>query len=348
MNIKSMIRMVWKPAAGLAGLAGLVVWSTGALETKVQPGQLEHRPGIALPAGVTTAVVRMAPTASRTEVAGTVTSEQRVNLSARLSASIRDIRVVAGDAVTNGQLLATLDDRELREQVAAAEAQFKQAESEYARATRLFEKAAVTEQSRMAAESACQGAKARLEQARVMLEYAKVVSPIDGVVADRRIEAGDLASPGQVLLSVYDPRRMRLEAPAPVRLIPRLALNQEVELRLEGVQQAVTGVIREIASEVDPLTRTRTVKVNIPDAAPGLLPGSYGSLVVEGATRQTLWAPASAVYRVGQQEFVQVVTGGRAIQRAVKTGVARGGQVEILSGLDDGDAVLTAPVMKEG
>lgn len=348
MNMMRWTKMLWKPVAGVAGLAALVIWSAGVLESKVKPGRVAHEPGMPVPAGVTPVVVRMAPVASRVEVVGMVASEQRINLSARLGATIQEVRVAAGDVVTNGQLLVVLDDRELREQVVAAEAQAGQAEAEFARATLLFGKGAATEQARLAAESGARAAKARLEQGRVMLGYTRISSPIDGVVSDRRIEPGDLAGPGQVLLSVYDPRRMRLEVPVPVRLVSRVALNQEVELRLEGVGRSVTGVVKEIVGEVDMLTRTQKLKVGISEVVPRLVPGGYGSLWVEGDVRETLWAPVAAVYRVGQQEFVQVVEGGRAIQRAVKTGVVRGGQVEILSGLDDSEAVLPVAVMKEG
>lgn len=348
MNTMQWIKRVWKPVAGVAGLAALVLWSAGILETKTPPGRVAHEPGVPVPAAASPVVVRRVDSVSRIEVVGTAASEQRINLSARLAAYVQEVRVSAGDAVTNGQVLVVLDDREPREQLAAAESRFKQAEAEYARATQLFAKAAATEQSRMAAEAAYEAARAGLQQAKVMLGYTRIVSPIDGVVTDRRMEAGDLAAPGQTLLTVYDPRRMRLEIPVPVRLVSRFALGQAVELRLEGAAGPVKGTVREIVSEVDPLTRTQKVKVGIPEPGMRLLPGGYGSVRVDGEARSTLWAPASAVYRVGQQEFVQVVVGGRAIRRAVTTGMTREGQVEILSGLDDGDAVLPAPVMKEG
>lgn len=346
MNWKRWTGMLWKPVAGLVGLAALVVWSVGALETKVEPGRVEHQPGIALPAGVKPVAARVAETAARVELAGTVASEQAINLGARLAAHVRDVHVSAGDAVTNGQLLVVLDDRELREQLVAAESQYRQAAAEFERATQLFGKAAATEQSRMAAEAGHEAAKARLQQAKVMLGHTRIVSPIDGVVTERRIEAGDLASPGQTLLTVYDTRRMRLEIPVPVRLVSRFSMGQEVDLRLEGAAGPVKGVVQEIVGEVDPLTRTRKVKVGITDRALRLLPGGYGVAWVEGEVRRAVWVPASAVYRLGQQELVQVVAGDRAIRRAVKTGAARDGEVEILSGLDDGESVLPEPVMK--
>jgi RND family efflux transporter MFP subunit len=345
--MKQWVGRVGRPVAGLAGLVALVVWSGGACESKVAPGRVEHQPGIALPGGVRTCTARVERTAASVEIIGTVTSEQRINLSARLSAYVQQTAVSAGDSVTNGQLLVALDDRDIRQQLSGAEAQYRQAESEYQRATQLFEKGAATEQVRQAAESAFQSAKAHLEGARVMATYARIVSPIDGVVTDRRIEVGDLAAPGQILLSVYDPHHMRLEVPIPVRLIPSLPLHREIEVTLDGFDAPLKGVVREIVSEVDPLSRTQLGKVHIEDSARRILPGTYGRIRMQGEPRDAVWVPGSAVYRVGQQELVQVAVNGRVLRRVVRTGVRRTDAVEILSGLEDGETVLPEPI-REG
>lgn len=341
------MKRLGRPAAGIAGLAALAIWSGGACESKVAPGRVGHEAGAALPAGAAIFTARVERVASDVEVIGSVASEQRINLSARLSAYVQRTAVAAGDSVTNGQVLVSLDDRDVRQQLAGAEAQFKQADAEYQRTRQLFEKGASTEQARQAAESAYQATRAQLEAARVMLTYTQITSPIDGVVTDRRVEAGDLAAPGQILLSVYDPRRMRLEVPIPVRLTPRLPLNREMEVILDGFDTPFKGVMGEIVSEVDPLSRTRLGKVRIESGGRSILPGTYGRIRVEGDVRETIRVPVSAVYRVGQQELVQVVVNGRVLRRVVRTGEVRGDRVELLSGVADGELILAAPV-KEG
>ncbi len=330
----------------LVGLAAVVVWAGGFLGDKNKPGVLAHQPGVAIPEGAATLVVAVESAPVRVEVVGTTASEEKINLSARIPAYVSEIFASAGDRVAKGQVLLTLDDRDIRQQLAGAEAQLNQAQTEYDRAKQLFEREATTQQALTAAESMLAGARAQVEQVKVMLTYAQVTSPIDGIVTERRIEAGDLANPGMPLLAVYDPARMRLEAPVPVRLIDRLALGQAVEVALERPARVFPGTVSEIVSEVDAATRTQLVRVHLDGVAGDVLPGTFGRLWVAAEAREAIFVPASAVVHIGQLSFVQAVRDGRAVRRLVKTGPARGDSVEILSGLRAGDAILVTPIQE--
>jgi multidrug efflux pump subunit AcrA (membrane-fusion protein) len=116
---------------------------------------------------------------------------------------------------------------------------------------------------------------------------------------------------------------------------------------VDGSAVPVKGTVREIVAEVDPLSRSQKVKIRLETAGVRLLPGTYGRISVEGDSHDSVWVPESAVIRIGQQELVQVVQAGRVIHRIVRTGAARAGQVEIISGLGDGEMILVEPV-KEG
>ena len=341
------ITLTWRPLVGLAGLVAMALWMAGTFESKVAPGKLEHLPGFALPAQAKTVTVKVTRSASPIEVVGSAASERSVNLSARIPATITSMLVKAGDAVTNGQVLVTLDDRDIREQLGGAEAQCRQAEVEHHRTLQLFEKGATTDQAKVGAQTAFEAARARVQQMRVMLSYATICSPIDGIVTDRRFEEGDLAAPGQIMVVVYDPHQIRFEVQVPVRLLPRFTLDQQVMVKLDGIVPSVRGRVREIVSEVDPLSRTQKVKIKLEQGNLPVLPGTYGRITVEGDAHDSVWVPATAMYRVGQQEFVQVVSEGRVVRRIVRTGNTQGDQVEVLSGLGDGEVLLTEPV-KEG
>lgn len=337
------LKRYWKPIAGIVGLAIVIMYSAGSCRAKVKPGDLAHESGAPLPAGAETFTVKTENIAPRIDVIGTVGSEEQIHLSARISAYVKEVFVSAGSAVKKGETLVTLDSREIAEQMAGAEAQLKQAETEYQRAKQLLENKATTDQAFTAAESAYNGAKAQMERMRVMMSYAQIVSPIDGIVTDRRIEVGDLANPGQVLLTVYDSQHMRLEAPVPVRLVDKLAMNQEVEIKLERPARVFKGRVSQIVSEIDPMSRTQFVKIQLDDATGDILPGTFGRLFVDDDARETILVPASAVYRAGQLEMVQVVENGRSVRRLVKSGPVSGDKVEILSGLKDGEKVLVKP-----
>ena len=345
-TIAPSLKKILKTLLGLVGLAVVIVWSGGFLGDKTRPGKLEAETGMPLPRDAETLEVQIQTVLTRVDVVGTTASEEKINLSARIPAYVSEIFASAGDRVMKGQVLVTLDDRDIRQQLAAAEAQLHQARTEYDRAKSLFDKEATTQQAMTAAESMFNAAQAQVEQVKVMLTYAQVTSPIDGIVTDRRIEAGDLANPGMPLLAVYDSARMRLEAPVPVRLIDRLALGQAVEVALERPARVFPATVSEIVAEVDAASRTQLVKVRLQGVQNDVLPGTFGRLWVEAEPRDAVFVPASAVVRIGQLSFVQILRDGRALRRLVQTGPARGDSLEILSGLRPGDVVLVNPVQE--
>ncbi|NCA81594.1 MAG: efflux RND transporter periplasmic adaptor subunit [Opitutae bacterium] len=345
-NIAAPLKKHLKLLVGLVGLAAVIAGSGGFFSKKVKPGVLENQAGVPVPADAATVEVKAESAPVRVEVVGTTASEEKINLSARIPAYVGEIFASAGDRVKKGQKLIALDDRDIRQQLAGAEAQLNQAQTEYERAKQLFQKEATTQQALTAAESMYAGARAQVEQVKVMLTYAQVESPIDGIVTERRIQTGDLANPGMLLLAVYDPLRMRLEAPVPVRLVDRLALGQAVEVSLERPARVFPGTVAEIVSEVDAASRTQLVKVHLEGVEGDVLPGTFGRLWVEAESREAVFVPASAVRQIGQLSFVQVVRDGRAVRRLVKTGPVRGDRIEILSGLRAGDAILVNPILE--
>jgi membrane fusion protein (multidrug efflux system) len=343
---KNIVSRLWRPIIGIIALAVIIAWTGGFFDSKVPPGKIPHQKGTPFADKAKLYTVTKEQFAPRIDVVGTVASEETIHLSSRIPSYIKDIFASAGDAVEKGQVLITLDDREIKEQLSAAESQYRQAEIEYKRTKSLFEKTAATEQSLVAAESMYTSSRARVEQVRVMLTYTKIISPIRGLVTDRRVEIGDLANPGQVLLSVYDPLRMRLEAAVPVRLIDKLTINQNVEATLERPDKTFKGTVTEIVSEVDPTTRTQLVKVRLNDHSGKILPGVFGRLWIEEDPRFGIVIPASAVYPVGQLEMVLVVEEKRVIRRMVTTGLRLGERVEVLSGLKEGEIIVVHPQIR--
>jgi len=343
----SWIMKWWKLWAGITGLLFIVLWTGGACTSKVAPGKVDYVPGRPLSDGAVILVTSNEQVTVRIDVVGTVASEEKVHLSARIPAYVKEVFASAGDAVKAGELLVTLDDREINEQFAAADAALKQAETEFNRTRRLLETKAATEQAFDAAESAFRSARANVDRIKVMLSYTRISCPIDGVVADRRVEAGDLASPGQLLLSVYDPESMRLEVPVPVRLLARLPKGRQVDVILDRVPEVVRGQVVEIVGEVDPMSRTQKVKIHLEGVGGTALPGTFGRVWVEEEEHSAVLLPVGSVYRVGQLEYVQVVEEDRVMRRLVRTGQSHAGRTEILSGLAAGQKVLRDPIQEE-
>lgn len=348
---KSSNGSVWlkivKWTVAVCGLVLMIAWTGGFFHAKVRAGKLEVAAGKPLPQGAETYKVEPEPVAARVDVVGTVTAEEKVHLSARINAYVSKVNVRTGTEVAKGQTLIELDSREIQEKLTAANINLKQSKTEYERTLNLYKKNAATEQALTAAEHRYSSSQSRVAEIRVMRTYTKINSPIDGIVTERKIEAGDLANPGQVLMRVYDPRKMRLEVPVPVRLIEKLSLNQKVDITLDRPTRAFNGRVSEIVGEIDPSSRTQKVKIRIEDKKGDILPGTFGRVWVKESPHETIMIPASAVTMVGQLEMVNVVQNDRVLRRMVKTGPSYGGRVEVLSGLSAGDVILVSP-LKEG
>lgn len=323
-------------------LALLVALSVGCGgKNKIEPGQSAYEPGRPLPPDAALTTVAVERVGARVDVVGSVAAAERVKIAARLQAEVRAVHASAGQRVKKGDRLIVLDDREIQEQRSAAEAQWRQADAEYKRTRQLHESRNASDQELTAAEANVQAARAQVDRVLVLQSYATIDAPLAGVVIERHVEVGDLTAPGKELLAMYDAARMRVEAAVPVRLIPYLALNEPVEVTLEHPAIALTGVVAEIVGEIDPRSRSQLVRVNVDRPEADLLPGAFGRLWVTTEPRDMLYAPASAVRRVGQLETVGVVQGDRVIDRLVRTGASAGGRVEILSGLSAGDIICT-------
>jgi len=341
------ILLVIKWPVAIAGLALMIAWTGGMFHAKTAAGKLETAPGLPLPENAKTFTVKLAKVAPRIDVVGTVASEETVHLSARISAYVSRVSASAGQRVKKGQVLIELDSREMKEKLAAANIRLKQSRTEYNRTRSLYKQKAATEQAMTAAESGFSAAKSQVAEIEVMLTYTQIKSPINGVVTDRRVERGDLANPGQVLLSVYDPLNMRIEVPVPVRLIEKLSLRQAVDISLDKPTRPFKGRVSEIVSAIDPLSRTQEVKVHIDNKKGDILPGTFGRVWVKEDPYPAVLVPASAVVMSGQLEMVHLVKDQRVVRQMVKTGPAFGRKVEILSGLSQGDVILVSP-LKEG
>lgn len=191
------------------------------------------------------------------------------------------------------------------------------------------------------AEARIQEAEAEGRRVRAQLGYTRIAAPGPGVVVEKTVEVGELATPGRSLLRLDDPSGYRLEVALPSAQAARVRVGQPIPVRLDGVGDGpLAGRVAEIVPEADPATRTVTVKVDLPPT-PGLRSGLYGTARVELARAERLRVPVAAVVERGQLTGVYVVEGERVARwRLVTLGPRRDDRVEVLSGLAPGDAVV--------
>jgi multidrug efflux pump subunit AcrA (membrane-fusion protein) len=152
---------------------------------------------------------------------------------------------------------------------------------------------------------------------------------------------GDMVSPGQILLTLFDPKRMQLVAGVRESMAHKLQVGQSIGVYVEGLRKQCSGTVSEIVPEAQSSSRSFLVKVTGP-CPTGIYTGMFGRILIPLEDEQVLVIPPQAVRKVGQLELVQVVEDGRPLTRAIRTGRNLQEGVEVLSGLREGESVVLA------
>ncbi len=346
---------------GVTVLAVVIAWMSGTFAEKTAPGNL---PAARRRAGHRRVVaVTRTERASQFESVGTVQPQERSEVASRMLASINEVRVRAGDRVAAGDLLVTLDDREVQAQLREAQAMAVGIEAdlaiqqrEYERYQQLYQDQAVTREALDRVERRYEVARAQLQRVRaqtsrieIQLSYTRITAQGAGVVAERLVDPGDLAVPGKPLLTVHDPHQLELQASVREKLSSFVRIGMPVSVRIDALDRTLPGKVREIVPRAEPASRSLLVKVALPsDQLEGVFVGMFGRVALPVGSEEWLTIPTGAVRHIGQVDLVDVVLpDGTLERRFVRLGRSFGVRVEVLAGLRAEERVAVEPVAEE-
>lgn len=333
----------------------LLIYMQGGFTGKVAPGTTpltrEANPPLEHTVAVTTQQV-----GDILAWPGVVKSRTVAEIAPRLTARIVEIKVNAGDTVKKGEVIAHLDERDLKAQEKAALAALSGANAHAARTradkqriSGLYEKEAATRERYDVAVALAKEAQAGADQAgsalteiRARLADTLLLAPFDATVVKRLKQPGDMGMPGVPVVTLQVPRGLRLEVEVPAVCAGALQSGETVVVWIDTLDQTFNAVIDEIIPEMDAQTHSQLIKIALP-AVEGLKPGYFGWLKQACEEHTALLIPASAVQHLGQLEIVRVLSDGRQSTRHIRTGKTFGDRVEVISGLHAGEIVMTDP-----
>ncbi|WP_374673936.1 efflux RND transporter periplasmic adaptor subunit [Ideonella sp.] len=331
---------------------------------------------LAAPAGlaaatlaVPTVPVAAAHAAAGREADATLQAVRQATVAAQVGGNVLALLVKAGDAVRAGQPLARLDDRDAAAALARAQAAVAQARAERRHATLAAERARelrrqgfisqagldTAETQAQATDAALRQAEGGQRQAAVQQGFTTVTAPFDGVVLQTHLEAGDLASPGRAILTLYAPGALRAVVQVPASRAGGLGhATPQIELPGEGPAAGTPRWVTPLRSTAlpgtDPVSQTVEWRLDLPAGLPGR-PGQHVRVRWSGAAppsaapssaapRGPLSVPAEAVLRRGELTAVYVARDNGFTLRAVHVGtVGADGRVPVLAGVQAGERV---------
>jgi RND family efflux transporter MFP subunit len=288
-----------------------------------------------------------------------------VELHAKVSGFLREMKVDIGDRVKAGQLMATLEVPELRDELHSAMATEQKAEADYTNAHLIYMRlTAVNKQhpnlvaqqeldtadakDRTTAASIA-ASKADVAKYNTLEDYTRITAPFDGVITKRYADPGALIQSGTAsatqslpLVRISDNYRLRLDFPVSVTYVKDAHVGDRVEVRVESLGgKSFTGIITRTTERVEEQTRTMTTEIEVPNPNLKLVPGMYATVVLKVERRpQALAIPTEAV-PAGLKSSVYVVNDqGQIEERPVTLGLETPTSYEVLTGLKEGDLVL--------
>ncbi|MCL4537550.1 MAG: efflux RND transporter periplasmic adaptor subunit [Nitrospirae bacterium] len=324
---------------------------------KVMPGTAEVKRQAVT--GVTLAEVHPAQVDEYYETSGTVRAKTISVIASRVMGTVTSVKVKEGDRVHAGQVLMTIDDRDVAQRVKAAEKAVEAAKQNkslmditYQRYKNLHDEKAISQQEidqietqKKVSDMEYERAKAMLAEAQIYHGFTRISAPTSGVVTEKKIELGSMAVPGIPILTVEDNSYFRIEANVDERLSGKLKIGMPVDVIIDSIGQQAKGRITEIIPAVDPMSRTFLIKIDL--KMPSLKTGLYGKVLIPEGKREAILVPQKAIVEKGQLVGVYVVDDkGVITYRLIKAGKKYGEQIEVLSGLNGGEKIIVDGVEK--
>lgn len=298
-----------------------------------------QRPHVAVPVEVAAAERRTISSFIQTN--GVLEAENEVDIVARTSGPIVELLAEEGMTVRRGQLLARLDQDEIRAQLEISRVNLNDAELAYERAKKLETEQLVSEEEYDQAKARFESAEAELEGNRIQLAYTGIEAPFDGLIVRRYVKFAETIGVNTPLFRISDFDPLLCPIQVPERELSRLSEGQRAYLTVEAwPDERFAARVERISPVVD--ADSGTVKVTLEVEARGKLrPGMFGSVYLETETHtDALVVPKKALALESLGDIVYVASDGTAARREVRLGFRDGDSVEILDGLTDGERVV--------
>jgi RND family efflux transporter MFP subunit len=307
-----------------------VIWLTvalaGAACSAEEPGRL---PLGGEPVEVTYSAAQRAPVVESFPAA--VVSDRTAEIATRMSGSVERVLVEVGSTVQVGQTLLVLDASDIGARVTAARSGVDLAERSYDRVASLATDGAASELELDQATAAVESARAMLAEAQAQEAYAVLKAPFSGVITHRNVDAGDLAGPGQPLLTLVSPGALKVVADLPAHRAGEIAAGDTVQVVIPGSGASAARVTRAVPA-LGQGSRTFRIEAVLSQPPAGVMPGSYARIEVRRSDAGPRWLPSDAVVSRGQLTGVYTLDADTLRLRWVRLGQERDGAVELLAG----------------
>ncbi|WP_256012716.1 efflux RND transporter periplasmic adaptor subunit [Desertivirga xinjiangensis] len=279
-------------------------------------------------------------------VTGTIEANEQVQLRSEISGLIRGIYFREGSNVTRGQTLLTIDDSELRAQLAQAVTKQNLAGENEKRARLLLQKEAISREEYDA--SLAEFRSLRSQTALVKAQLAKTVikAPFNGKIGLRAVSVGEYLVPTTVVANLVNTNPVKITFNVPEKYAMDVKVNTDVDFTVSGLEKKYTAKVYAIEPQVETNTRTLRLRARAENPGGGLVPGLFANIQLPLSNiEKAILVPTEAIIPEQEGKKVLVSKNGKAEEVKVATSTRTEKEILITSGLKAGDTVLTTGIM---
>lgn len=296
---------------------------------------------------VVTAAAAVRPLGLEIEAVGTARANESVDVTSKATNVVTAIRFREGALVKKGDVLVELDSAEARAELEEAEATLAESQNQFDRSRDLFAQQALSVAQLDLIEATLKGNRARVSAAKARLADTVIRASFDGRTGFRQVSVGSLVNPGTVITTLDDTSIINLDFTVPEIYLYAVERGLKVAAQTAGLPgREFEGVVSNLGSRVDPVTRSITVRAEIPNKEGVLRPGMFMTVKLFGEPEPTLLVPEAAIVPEQGKTFVFVVRDGTVELREVRIGKRRPGVVEIVDGLREHEHVIVEGTQK--
>ncbi len=279
---------------------------------------------------------------------GTLQADQAITVTPEITGIVTSIDFEDGERIEQGDVIITIDDKDLKARLAQAEARLTLTRANYQRAERLLKQGSGTARARDEALNDFKSAEAEVATTKTALDKATITAPFSGIIGLRQISLGQYVTAGQPIATLADVDNLRIDFRVSEVFLTQIAKGQNVSVAFDALPgETYKGVV----SAVDPVVsidgRSLSVRALLSNDSGKLRPGLFGRVEIVTEERNSVLLPESAVVASPEGgEAVFKVVDGKAEITPVRLGERRPGEVEILSGIEPGDTILVSGQLK--
>lgn len=280
------------------------------------------------------------------EFQGRLDAKNNIFVSPQVGGAITSLNVKEGDYVKQGQVLATIDNSVMKQSIQEIEVQLQTAKVFYEKQKTLWDQKIGTEIQYIQAKSNVESLEKRLATSQSQLAMTKVTAPMNGFIDEVRLRAGELASPGLGIVRIVNSDNLKVVAQAADTYAGTIKQGDLVTIKFPDLGKETTAKLTFVSQTVNPASRTFTIEASIPKIDPLLKPNMTAVMNVNDQSKSEAIIINRNLIQQDEQGnivYVAVTEGGKKVARSRKitTGLTYGGDIEIVSGLQAGDLLIT-------